>query len=301
MASRPTRFRTRTVVTCDAIDMSETTDRPSKAPLTRDEWSLVQRVVTDLDHIRDTWLWTMSEAEVRRESVTARRLLTDQEYLRAWQLVGLGGQPLVRATSFDIYVQGIERRWIMWGFAPPQSRILSPQNSKVQLQYKITRTLPVGSRLAVVIGYEEGGGPLVIQVPPDEYDPETEEPIVQPNIAAFDSLGTDSVYQTWTVDNFLRSTAALLEGTSVPRAEIIKYCANRLGGAHGGGRPGSPARAAMWAKLDLLYALLPTDLHAIWTELISIGRFVANSPDVDRLRETFRRMPEPAGPFSKSD
>lgn len=239
----------------------------------------------------------MSEDEVRRESVTARRLLTDQEYLRAWQLAGLGGQPLVRATSFDIYVQGIERRWIMWGFAPPQSRILSPENSK--LQYKITRTLPAGSQIAVVIGYEEGGGPLVVQVPSGEHDPEAQGPIVQPNIVAFDSLGPNSVYQTWTVDNFLRSTAALLEGTLVTRAEIVKYCANRLGGAHGGGRPGNPARAAMWAQLDQLYALLPTELHAIWTELISIGRFVANSPDVDRLRETFRRLPEPAGPFSK--
>jgi hypothetical protein len=271
---------------------------PPGQPLARDHWELVKRVLADLEHIRDSWLWTMSEADLRRESVTLRRLLIDQEYVHAWRFAGFERQPLVRATSFDVYVQGIDRRWLVWGFAPPQSRILHEEDDAKAL-FKVTREIPAGSRLEIVPGYADGGGPLLIQIPPGEYDSEVDGAMAPPNLNAFDSLGSASAYQTWTVDDFLKSPAASLDGVTASRADIIKYCANRLGGAHGSGRKGNPAKAAVWAKLDQLYVLLPTELHAIWTELISIGRFVVNSPDVDRLRESFRRLSEPPGPFSE--
>jgi hypothetical protein len=92
-----------------------------------------------------------------------------------------------------------------------------------------------------------------------------------------------------------------MDGVTFTRADIIKYCANRLGGAHAGRTQGNPQKTAVWQKLDHLCALLPTELHAVWTELISIGRLVVNSPDVDRLRDAFRRLPEPSGPFSQSE
>lgn len=91
---------------------------------------------------------------------------------------------------------------------------------------------------------------------------------------------------------FLKQTSFVVKGILINREEVIKYVANKLGGAHyDSSRPAS--KEVGEASLNQKYALLDdvrtgmstADKNAVYYELLSIGQRVANSRDIRSLRK----------------
>ncbi len=91
---------------------------------------------------------------------------------------------------------------------------------------------------------------------------------------------------------YLRQTSLVVNGVLINREEVIKYVANKLGGAHyDSSRADSVHENGI--SLEHKYALLDAvrndiavaDKNAIYYELLSIGQRVVNSRDVRQLRK----------------
>lgn len=91
---------------------------------------------------------------------------------------------------------------------------------------------------------------------------------------------------------YLRQTSIVVNGVLINREEIIKYVANKLGGAHYDSSRANHAPGKE-SSLEQKYALLDevrsgiavADKNAIYYELLSIGQRVVNSRDVGQLRK----------------
>lgn len=91
---------------------------------------------------------------------------------------------------------------------------------------------------------------------------------------------------------YLKQTSLVVDGVLINREEVIKYVANKLGGAHyDSSREGPKSQGDV--SLEQKYSLLDevrngisvADRNAIYYELLSIGQCVVNSRDVRHLRK----------------
>ena len=96
---------------------------------------------------------------------------------------------------------------------------------------------------------------------------------------------------------FLRQPSFVIEGIFINREEVIKYVANKLGGAHydSSRKPKTSARdVSLGEKYTLLDSVrsstMLADKNAIYYELLSIGQRLVNSKDVQELRKALRKM-----------
>lgn len=90
---------------------------------------------------------------------------------------------------------------------------------------------------------------------------------------------------------FLRQPSFVVEGILINREEVIKYVANKLGGAHYDESRSTTTKHAptledKYALLDKLRAgTYVAEKNAIYYELLSIGQRVVNSRDIQHLRK----------------
>ena len=99
------------------------------------------------------------------------------------------------------------------------------------------------------------------------------------------------------LSKFVRSPAALIGGVEVTRSDVIRYVANKLGGAHF-----DPTRSRSGDdRLSLLDVPITTVeiegapvLSNVYAEMLSITQFLAQSGDAARFRDAFRRVEVPA-------
>lgn len=92
---------------------------------------------------------------------------------------------------------------------------------------------------------------------------------------------------------FLRHTSFIIDGKRIFHEEVIKYVANKLGGAHYD--PKRKAGDPLEEKFELLDRLRKggwqyADKNAIYFELLSIGQMLINSRDIQRLRKKLRQV-----------
>ena len=89
------------------------------------------------------------------------------------------------------------------------------------------------------------------------------------------------------IDGFLASVCVVSNERPVRRLDLITYIANRRGGAHldRKGRSGDPRRRAAHDVLDALSAgnWQVNQRDAAFAQLVTIGRNVVDSPDVQSL------------------
>ena len=91
---------------------------------------------------------------------------------------------------------------------------------------------------------------------------------------------------------FLKQTSFVFNGTLINREEVIKYVANKLGGAHYDSSR-EATKKSNDQSLEHKYKLLDevrseitvADRNAIYYEILSIGQRVANSRDIRQLRK----------------
>jgi hypothetical protein len=91
---------------------------------------------------------------------------------------------------------------------------------------------------------------------------------------------------------FLKQTSLVVNGVLINREEVIKYVANKLGGAHYDTSRESakdPNQSSLEQKYKLLdevrNGLAVADRNAIYYELLSIGQRLVNSRDIRQLRK----------------
>jgi hypothetical protein len=96
---------------------------------------------------------------------------------------------------------------------------------------------------------------------------------------------------------FLKQTSFVVKGVLINREEVIKYVANKLGGAHYDSSR-APSKVEGEVSLDQKYALLDevrtgmstADKNAVYYELLSIGQRVVNSRDIRGLRKHLNQV-----------
>lgn len=96
---------------------------------------------------------------------------------------------------------------------------------------------------------------------------------------------------------FLKQTSFVVKGVLINREEVIKYVANKLGGAHYDSSRTAPKKTGE-VLLEQKYALLDevrtgistADKNAVYYELLSIGQRVVNSRDIQNLRKQLGQL-----------
>ena len=96
------------------------------------------------------------------------------------------------------------------------------------------------------------------------------------------NLGLPSA--TLTLRDFTEGVAILVRGERVRRRHVIKYVANKLGGAHHDTKRGRGIEDQLYALLDgFRDDPLLLGKPVVYFELLSIGQAVASAPDIQQL------------------
>ncbi len=96
---------------------------------------------------------------------------------------------------------------------------------------------------------------------------------------------------------FLKQTSFVVKGVLINREEVIKYVANKLGGAHYDAsratskEDGEVSLEQKYALLDEVRAgTVMADKNAVYYELLSIGQRLVNSRDIRTLRKHLNQV-----------
>lgn len=82
---------------------------------------------------------------------------------------------------------------------------------------------------------------------------------------------------------FTESYCMIVHGYPVRRREVVKYIANKLGGAHLDRSRNKPEDRVYQVLDTVAETIKQVDKDAVYFELLSIGQDIARSPDIDRF------------------
>lgn len=213
---------------------------------------LIRVVANDLDYLAGLCSQRrVSDDDLRRGSVQLRSLLVEQNLLRAWRMFGFKGQPTITAPRLESQLHDPSLIW--FGIAGGGA-------------YEgVTGSLIVG-RIAGING---------ICFPPKA----TLELPLQDELKH---------HYPFKLSGFLDACGIVADGEAVRRSDVIKYVANRLGGAHYDERRSETAFLALdKASVRLNFF----GKNPVYYELLSIAQLVANASEVQKFRESVRVEP----------
>jgi hypothetical protein len=185
---------------------------------------------------------------MRRSSTVLRYLLVDSPrwLLKGWPHVGLKGQPHVAALSLGPLLKRFPLDWIKFAYVGGAK-------------------LKVGS-VGAICTWSDDLNRQQIQ----------------------ETLGFGSIYhiESFKLTKFLESPCMVIQGVKVTREDVMKYIANKLGGAHlDPTRKTSSSLEQKYTLLDRVRAgLYLVGRDSIYYELLSIGRNLIESPEIRMLR-----------------
>lgn len=219
--------------------------------------NLLQLVLEDIEYLASEWNQDIDDASLRRASVVLRSLLIEGRLITA--------------------AKGVEQ----------DIRILTPAIAKAYSE----------TELKSMHYYQAGGGKYkgsIVQSlcivkrakSPDEIkaDYEKQKELINKNYPV-------------KLSEFLRQASFAINGVIINREEVIKYVANKLGGAHyDSTRRISPSGSSVC--LEDKYMILDNvrnstevaDKNAIYYELLSIGQRLVNSRDIQHLQKNLKRF-----------
>jgi hypothetical protein len=163
----------------------------------------LKSITEDLAYLRTEWDNKISDAALRRGSVVLVRLLVDEDFLRAWSIMRLDGQPEIAATS------------------------LVPMVAEVPLD-KVEFASAGGARYGTVLIQ----GVLVANMVVSRAS--------KLRLSALLKEGLPR--ETMRFRPFLRSSCLVVNGEHVSRHALINYVANKRGGKHYDPRRSGEAR-----------------------------------------------------------
>ena len=209
---------------------------------------LIDNVVSDLNYLRRELSPPVGEHAVRRASAILRRLLVDGELGGAWRAAGSQKEPQLTARSLNRFLTQNASNWIRFASAGKAEYLPLPPPQQRQ----------PGEPPA------PGGGLRLVSAVwcPDEL----------PNQASL--IAEETLYLT----AFMSAPCLVVWGVQVSRRALVKYVANKLGGVHFDPTRGTTDEDELFKVLDQVKE--PTDMNAIYYELLSIGQALLTSRDV---------------------
>jgi hypothetical protein len=215
---------------------------------------LARVVSEDLEYLADEWNASIADSALRRGSATLRRLLVADDLGRAWRLTGRTREPVVLAPGIDEALAGFDLRRVVLASAGGA-------------EYR-------GVTVAAVV---MGSGP---------------PPAV--GTRSRDTSGRKGPnYLSLPLKGFMEAYCLFHQQRFIRRRHVVKYVANKLGGAHldskrGSGGEEDLAFKAMDGIIDGNFELAEKQL--VYFELLGIGQAISSSPDVKELRTQLKGL-----------
>jgi hypothetical protein len=216
---------------------------------------LIKIVSEDLDYLSEEWTQDIDDASLRRASPVLRSLLIDNQLLQV-------------ASIFN-----------------EEIKIMAPAISKFDGYLNDSS----------IVFYQSGGAKykgMEIQFLKQLNRAKSPE-----EIKADYERDKDIIGQTYPVklSLFMKQISFIINGVKINREEVIKYIANKRGGAHYDGSRKTDLIGSK-GELERKYLLLDnvhnsrftTDKNAVYYELLSIGQRLIESNDVQRIRQILK-------------
>ena len=203
---------------------------------------LVRSVIEDLNWIRADWGHEVDDATLRRGSAVLRRLLIEGDLRRAWRAAGRSREPLIESATLDHVL---------------------------------------GSKPLEDISFASAGG--------GHFGMGTSRGLTMLNYAASDeeveawleSMSKAPEKMTMGLSRFVKGVCMVVAGTPITRHQLIKYVANKLGGAHFDSSSNRRKNQKEFRELSrLLGHIRISEKEAVYFELLSIGQALVTSESI---------------------
>ncbi len=213
---------------------------------------LIKVVSEDLDYLSDEWTQDIDDPSLRRSSPVLRALLIEGYLMRVANM--LNEQIMVMAPLISMNEERLNDPSITFY----QSGGAKYKGMEVQFMRQRNRAISPEERKKA---YEEQK----------------------------DLIGQSSPIK---LTKFMKQVSFMIDGIRINREEVVKYIANKRGGAHYDGsrndkKPGSKGDLEKkFMALDSIHAgTRMADKNAVYYELLSIGQRLVSSQDVQRIRQ----------------
>lgn len=213
---------------------------------------LIKIVSEDLDYLAEEWTQDIDDASLRRASPVLRSLLIENQLMKVANMLGEGIS--IMAPFISKYDAHLNDPSIVFY----QSGGAKYKGMEIQSLKKLNRAMS-----------------------PEE-------------IKANYEREKNSIGQNYPVklSLFMKQISFIISGVKINREEVIKYIANKRGGAHFDSsrkinRTGSKGDLEKkYASLDNIHmSISVADKNAVYYELLSIGQRLIASHDVERIRQ----------------
>lgn len=213
---------------------------------------LIRIVSEDLDYLNDEWSQDIDDASLRRSSPILRSLLIEGQLMKVVNM--LNEQAMVMTPLISMNEDRLNDPSIVFY----QSGGANYKGMEVQFVSYGNRALS-----------------------PDEVKKVYEE--------QKELIGKNHPIK---LTKFMKQVSFMINGTKINREEVVKYIANKRGGAHYDGSRNdqkSGSKGDLEKKFMLLDSIhdgtVMADKNAVYYELLSIGQRLIASNDVQRIRQ----------------
>jgi hypothetical protein len=213
---------------------------------------LIKTVSEDLDYLSEEWTQDIDDASLRRTSPVLRSLLIDNQLMKVADMLN-------------------EEIKIMAPFISKYDHYLNDQS---------------------IVFYQAGGAKYKgIEI---KFLKQLNRAKLPEEIKADYEREKSLIGQIYSVklSLFMKQISFMINGLKINREEVIKYIANKRGGAHYDGSRKTDLNGSK-GELEKKYLLLDdvynskftADKNAVYYELLSIGQRLIESNDVQRIRQ----------------
>lgn len=219
-----------------------------------------------------------------------RRLLGG-DYARAWRMLGFYAEPWVSATSLPALLGTIDRSLIHVAFAP-LTWTVSQAMTTGKVDLVVMGPIVERSMTFIVAGYDRGLAPVYVVFPPGRLNKAAAHPTADAQAVLERDLGR-RVERGLSLTEYLRSPAAIVQGTEITRRDVLAYVANKLGGAHydtGRERRGDERYRLLDNQLAIYTPEGKPPTSFPFVELLAIAETIAESSDAARFRHEYAKM-----------
>jgi len=208
---------------------------------------ILKVVASDLKYLGEEWDQDIDDDSLRRSSNVLRMLLVDGKLLEVWRSAGFDDQPQIVAPTLEEHL----KRFRLEDIQLAQAGGAEFKGITVAAIFTLSTSLN------------------------------------QEQIKELYALGPRVHTASYKLADFIESPCIIVEGIIITRRELVKYVANKLGGAHIDQRRDiSKPQERKFVYLDKIRETMQVaGKPAIYYELLSIGQSLVRSDDIKRLRQ----------------
>ena len=196
-------------------------------------------------HTSKKWGSKINDESLRRSSNVLRNLLVEDQFGKAWRIVGFEKQPKIKAPDLELCIEGLDL-----------SKITLAQAGGAFYHGMQTMAFASGRYFLT----------------PEQRTKRAQQ-------------SPESLEREFYLMEYLDSPCIIIKGTKINRRQLIKYVANKLGGTHIDFRRNpSIDTDKKYIVLDSIPNNLEIgDKKALYLELLALGQCVAKAADTEKF------------------